>query len=165
MAKARLPKRGSRLASQAVVDPSGLLPQAQAQAVPSPRVGCGDPPPFSPLREPQLLIRVVATPKADFLRAILCQHTLEHFHREEGAERELVKALVMRQLANYGAAVPYEPELCCRWNTIDIVNPEPQRSQVPGEPDQCRNELRKVLGWLPTRGVDRLVICQCLIEP
>ena len=88
MARARLPERGSRLASQAVVDPSGLLPQAQAQAVPSPRVGCGDPPPFSPLREPQLLIRVVATPKADFLRAILCQHTLEHFHREEGAERE-----------------------------------------------------------------------------
>ena len=88
MAKARLPKRGSRLASQAVVDPSGLLPQAQAQAVPSPRVGCGDPPPFSPLREPQFLIGVIAAPKADFLRAILRQHTPEHFHREEGAERD-----------------------------------------------------------------------------
>ena len=106
MTTVKLAERGNPLASQAVVDSSGLLPQAPAQPLPSPRVSCGDPPPFSPLWEPQLLIGVVAAPKADFLWVILRQHTLEHFHREEGAEREVVKALVMRELADDGAAVP-----------------------------------------------------------
>src|SRR6516164_11030604 len=71
----------------------------------------------------------------------------------------------MSELANHRATVPYDPELRCGRNTVEIIEAEPQRPQFCGEPDQSRNKLGKELGRLPARGIDSFVVSDCLINP
>src|ERR1700726_2497350 len=74
------------LATQPLINHSRLPLQPKTQTAPCPRIGRGDAPPLAPLRQPQLLIRIVAAAKTDLVRAIAGQHALEHLHREERAE-------------------------------------------------------------------------------
>ena len=117
--------------------------QPKTQAAPRPRVGRGDAPPLTPLRQPQLFIRIVTAAEADLVRAIAGQHALEHLHRQERAEGKVVKTLVVRQFANDGTAFPQDPELSRRRYSIQIIYAEAQRAELAGEPDQRGDKVGK----------------------
>src|SRR5271166_3358654 len=105
------PKRRDPLATQAMIEFARFALQPEAEAVPCARIGGVDPPAFSSLRKPELLVGVVAAAEGDLARVIVRQHALGHLHREERAERQIVKSFVVRKLVNDGASVPQDPKL------------------------------------------------------
>jgi len=81
------------------------------------------------------------------MRTVVRQHALGHFHRQERAERQIVKPFVVRQLINDGAAMPQDPKLRCGRDAVDIVDAQAQRPDFCGKPDQRRNEFWEEFGF------------------
>src|SRR6266849_3033451 len=109
------------LTAQPVVGLCRLAFQPKAQTASGPGIGCGDAPAFAPLRQPKLLVRVVAAAESDLARAVVGQRPLDHLHGEERAERQIVEPPVMRELVNDGAAIPQGPNLRRGGHPIDVV--------------------------------------------
>src|SRR5271166_427463 len=139
------PKRRDPLATQAMIEFARFALQPEAEAVPCARIGGVDPPAFSSLRKPELLVGVVAAAEGDLARVIVRQHALGHLHREERADRKIVKSFVVRKLVNDGASVPQDPKLRGSRHAVDVVDAEPQRPELGSKAYQCRNELRERL--------------------
>jgi len=109
-------------ATQAMVEFTCFALQPKAEAAPGPRVRGIDPPTLPSLGEPELLVGIVTAAESDLARAVVPQHALGHLHREEGAERQIVKPFVVRQFVNDRAAMPQDPKLRCSRDVVDIVN-------------------------------------------
>src|SRR6516164_10960020 len=91
---------GDPFATEAIIESARFALQTTAEAAPGPWIGGLDPPAFPSLRQPEPLVWVVAAPKRDLARVVVRQHALGHLHREERAERQIVKPFVVRQLIN-----------------------------------------------------------------
>ena len=105
------PKRRDPFATQAMIEFAGLALQPIAEAAPRPGIGGVDPPAFPSFRKPELLVMVVAATEADLARVVVRQPALDHLHREECPQRQIVKPFVMRKLVNNGPSVPQDPKL------------------------------------------------------
>src|SRR5665213_239156 len=86
------------------------------------RVEGDEAPALAPLRQPELFIRIVAAAEIDLARPVVFQHALHHAHAENGADREIVEAAIMRQLVDGGAAVPQDPALRRRRFAVEFEN-------------------------------------------
>src|SRR6516162_9434688 len=135
------PERGDPFTSQAVIKFACFALQTSGEPSPGPWIGGLDPPAFPSLRQPEPLIRVVTAPKSNLARAVVRQHALGHFHREERAQRQIIKPFVVRQLINDRAAMPQDPKLRRGRDAVDIVDAEAQRPEFRRKPDQSRDKL------------------------
>src|SRR6516164_5493311 len=118
------PERRDPFAMQATTEFARFALQPEAEAAPCARIGGVDSPAFPSLRKPELLEMVIATAEGDLARVVVHQHALDHLHREECPERQIVKPVVMRELVNDGASVPQDPKLRGRRHAVDVVDAE-----------------------------------------
>jgi len=110
----------------------GLALQPKAKAAPCPRVGCGDPPAFTPSRQPEPFVGIVASAEGDLAGSVFCQNPLRHLHRQQGAQREIVKLPGVRELVDDGAAAPQDPELRRGRHTVDVIDTQAQGAELGG---------------------------------
>ena len=139
--------------------------QAEPQAAHGARVGRRDPPSLAPPRQPKPLVRVVAAPEIDLVRAVLLENPFDHVHRQQRAERQLVEPAVVRELVDHGASPPHDPELGGGRHAVDMIDAHAQGTEPGREPDQFRHELRERLGRFPARRVDGLIIGYRGVDP